>query len=30
VLPPGQELDNERDRVELVLYWAGLRLDDAA
>lgn len=30
VLPPGTELDEERSRVEAVLAWAGLRLDDAA
>jgi hypothetical protein len=31
VLPPGEELDAERRRVELRLYTAGLlRLDDAA
>ena len=30
VLPPGDELDTERRRVELRLYSAGFRLDDAA
>ncbi len=30
VLPPGAELDAERQRVEQMLAWAGLRLDDAA
>jgi hypothetical protein len=30
VLPPGVELDGERQRVERVLERAGLRLDDAA
>jgi hypothetical protein len=30
VLPPGPEHDRERERVELVLDWAGLRLDDVA
>jgi hypothetical protein len=30
VLPPGPELDAERDRVETKLWLAGLRLDDAA
>ncbi len=30
VLPPGAELDAERQRVESMLAWAGLRLDDAA
>jgi hypothetical protein len=30
VLPPGPELDAERDRVESKLWLAGLRLDDAA
>ena len=30
VLPPGDELDAERNRVELRLWSAGLRLDDAA
>jgi hypothetical protein len=30
VLPPGPELDRERQRVESLLDWAGLRLDDAA
>ena len=30
VLPPGEELDAERRRVELRLYSAGFRLDDAA
>lgn len=30
VLTPGPELDNERDRVERVLYLAGLRVDEAA
>lgn len=30
VLPPGPELDAERQRVEAVLGWAGLRLDDVA
>jgi hypothetical protein len=30
VLPPGSELDAERQRVESMLAWAGLRLDDAA
>jgi hypothetical protein len=30
VLPPGPELDDERNRVESKLWLAGLRLDDAA
>ena len=30
VLPPGPELDRERQRVESLLDWAGLRIDDAA
>jgi hypothetical protein len=30
VLPPGGELDAERERVEYLLGQAGLRLDDAA
>ncbi len=30
VLPPGVDLDGERQRVETVLGRAGLRLDDAA
>jgi hypothetical protein len=30
VLPPGPELDRERQRVESLLDWAGLRLDDVA
>jgi hypothetical protein len=30
VLPAGPDLDRERERVELVLDLAGLRLDDAA
>ena len=30
VLPPGAELDAERERVEHLLDQAGLRLDDAA
>jgi hypothetical protein len=30
VLPPGAELDAERERVEYLLGQAGLRLDDAA
>ena len=30
VLPPGPELDEERRRVEWLLYRAGLDLDDAA
>ena len=30
VLPPGPELDRERQRVELVLQHVGLLLDDAA
>jgi hypothetical protein len=30
VLPPGAELDAERRRVELRMYLAGFRLDDAA
>jgi hypothetical protein len=30
VLPPGAELDAERQRVEYLLDQAGLRLDDAA
>ncbi len=30
VLPPGQELDRERQRVERALQRCGLRLDDAA
>ena len=30
VLPPGDELDAERNRVELRLWSAGMHLDDAA
>ena len=30
VLPPGPDLDRERQRVESLLDWAGLRIDDAA
>jgi hypothetical protein len=30
VLPPGQELDVERVRVEGLLWLAGLRIDEAA
>jgi hypothetical protein len=30
VLPPGQELDDERRRVELMLYGLGMPLADAA
>jgi hypothetical protein len=30
VLPPGPELDSERERVEAKLWLAGLHLDDAA
>jgi hypothetical protein len=30
VLEPGDELDAERDRVESLLWLAGLRIDDAA
>jgi len=28
VLPPGPELDRERQRVESLLDWSGLRFDD--
>jgi hypothetical protein len=30
VLPPGEELDAERVRIETALWLAGLRLEDAA
>jgi hypothetical protein len=30
VLPPGPDLDRERERVEAVLEWSGLRHDDFA
>lgn len=30
VLPPGPDLDRERQRVEALLDWAGLRIDDVA
>ena len=30
VLPPGEELDAERCRIETALWLAGLRLEDAA
>jgi hypothetical protein len=30
VLPPGEELDAERARIETALWLAGLRLEDAA
>ena len=30
VLPPGEELDAERQRIETALWLAGLRLEDAA
>jgi hypothetical protein len=30
VLPPGEELDAERNRIETALWLAGLRLEDAA
>ncbi len=30
VFPPGPDLDQERHRVEVVLNWAGLPLDDVA
>ena len=30
VLPPGEELDAERTRIETALWLAGLRLEDAA
>jgi hypothetical protein len=30
VLPPGEELDRERSRVEGVLWLSGLRIDETA
>lgn len=30
VLPPGEDLDAERNRIETALWLAGLRLEDAA